>query len=165
MSAPPDPASRRSFLASLGAFVALLGGPFAFLGRKLGLGGRRGKYVAQRIPVWHPGVSGYHGDTALTVRRDLGNGVGRETVLHGIEARLWCLCGGDLSEADLVRSLVAEMNMDPAEARRRVVAFLEPLYRQGYLLPATAERLASRSSNEVECRPGFREFPCRPPTS
>jgi hypothetical protein len=159
MRAPPDPPTRRTFLAGLGRLALGLSAiPGLALLRRL-LGGRPEPLAESRVPVWHPQVSGFHGDDGLRVRRD---GLA-EVVLRGHEARLWCLCGGELSEEDLARALAAEEGIPNAEARAAVDAFLRPLYAGGYLLPRATP--GPRSSKEVECRAGFREFPCLPPTS
>src|SRR5947209_5668304 len=60
------------------------------------------------FPIWHPSCDGINGDDGLLLRlRSPGSPV-REARLTGLEARLWCACGGDLSGRGLVQMLVAE---------------------------------------------------------
>jgi hypothetical protein len=86
------------------------------------------------FPVWHPMCDGINADDGLLLRLGSRGSPDRETLLTGLEARLWCACGGDLSERGLVQMLVAERCASMGEAARLVGDFLYKLTRGGFLL-------------------------------
>jgi len=103
-----------------------------------------------RVPTWHPRCSAFHRDDFLTVCMDTGEGTFEQVTLVGDQARLWCLCGGMLSEAELVTKLARERDMTEDKAARQVEIFLQPLYQQGFLIAADRGRFPKPLVREID---------------
>ena len=84
------------------------------------------------------------------VRIDIDETSFQQTTLAGEHVRLWCLCGGRLSETNLVEVVVTEQGIQPHEAVQQVTRFLQPLYQQGLLVAMYVDKLALQPMHEME---------------
>lgn len=156
---------RRVFLTKVAAWMGgVLAAPLALLSL---LKQRPQGFLPdkKRIPRWHAQCTGFNSDDRLIVRFDIDGSFSREVVLRGLHVRLWCLCGGKLSEAGLVQVLIEQEGLSARNAVRTISTFLRPLYQQGYLVYANADHQVLQVNHEVECLPGTGVLLCRQLTS
>lgn len=160
---------RRHFLVVAGKLLALMGLSTLPLeiARWLRIEPRRSQVSSvkpepplssNRVPAWHPRCSAFHRDGLLTIRMETNEKTFEQLVLADKQARLWCLCGGMWSEAELATTLARECDMPEDEAAREVASFVRPLYQQEFLIaeergrffkPLVRETDGSLSAGEI----------------
>lgn len=142
--------TRRAFFADAGSW--LLAGAAGLLGlTACDFGGSRRLVLHHDfIPLWHPDCSGFFSGDRLTVSQPTGHDTAREMTLGPLESRLWCLCGGVLSEVELAETLARETGAMPRVATERVARFLDTLYTEKCLLATARGSVGAGVVHEIE---------------